>query len=264
VAGENEAGFPDAPSTVIASRGFRINSSKTFFCLPSDPAPMKGTNAFKRGLKRGLQDQREIYTAPFHRSALKWDAGFAVISGGLIATDKHVTGALSKEHLEVSRDVSDAGLYSMTATLGGLWLSSLVTKDPHARETGELGLEALANTAAVYGVLQVVTGRERPLEGAGKGHFWQNNSLNSSFPSAHVAFTWTTASVVAHEYPRPWVEWLAYSTAGAVSVTRVTSQKHFPADVVVGSVLGYLVGQRMFHAHCKAGLSLKCRASQAP
>jgi hypothetical protein len=35
--------------------------------------------------------------------------------------------------------------------------------------------------------------------------------------------SWTAASTIAHEYPKPWVEWLAYGTAAAVSVTRFTS-----------------------------------------
>lgn len=37
--------------------------------------------------------------------------------------------------------------------------------------------------------------------------------------------------------------------ATTVSVTRVTGLKHFPADVAVGGVFGYLIGQHIFHAH---------------
>ena len=90
----------------------------------------------------------------------------------------------------------------MTASVAGLWLSSLKTDDAHARETGFLGAEAFANTAAVVGLTQLIAGRERPTEGNGNGRFWQNNTLGSSFPSAHSSFTWTLASVVAHEYPK--------------------------------------------------------------
>lgn len=42
--------------------------------------------------------------------------------------------------------------------------------------TQKLGFEAFANTLAVGAVNQLVAGRERPLEGAGHGRFWINNS----------------------------------------------------------------------------------------
>jgi membrane-associated phospholipid phosphatase len=251
--------LPDAPSEMVTAipPGYGLGSP-LLALLPADTQQAPAKNWFVRGLWRGLHDQCEIYKAPFHRSALKWDIPFVLISGGLIAADRHISGDLSRDDLDVSRRISDVGLYSSTAAVGGLLLTSLATKNKHAREAGTLGLEALANTAAVYSVIQVTAGRERPLEGDGKGYFWQNNSLNSSFPSGHAAFTWTAASVIAHEYPKPWVEWLAYGGASAVSITRVTGLKHFPADVVVGSTFGYLIGRHIFHAHCTRDLSSAC------
>jgi len=83
------------------------------------------------------------------------------------------------------------------------------------------------------------------------GRFWVNNAFDSSFPSQHSGLTWSMASVLAHEYPHPWVQFLAYGTATTVSVTRVTGLKHFPADVAVGAVFGYLIGQHVFHAHSR-------------
>jgi membrane-associated phospholipid phosphatase len=142
-----------------------------------------------------------------------------------------------------------------------LFLSSLKTQDDHARETGILAAEAFGNTAALVGVMQLTAGRERPTEGNGNGRFWQNNALSSSFPSAHSSFTWALASVVAHEYPKPWVRWLVYGGATTVSVTRVTGLRHFPSDVEVGGVFGYLIGQQIFKAHCVPGLSTHCRSS---
>ncbi|HXN95559.1 MAG TPA: phosphatase PAP2 family protein [Candidatus Acidoferrales bacterium] len=152
------------------------------------------------------------------------------------------------------------GLYGTSAAAGILWLSGMATHNEHARETGVLSAEALANTVTVYVGLQLITGRERPFEGSGNGRFWHNNALSSSFPSGHALFTWSMASVIAHEYPRPWVKWLAYSTATAVSVTRFTGREHFPSDVVVGSVIGYLIGQHIFKAHCREEISEGCHS----
>lgn len=225
-----------------------------------DQTDSKPDGLLLRGLKRGLRDQKEIYAAPFQRSNLKWDALFLVGTGALIATDRQASRALPTDHLTVSRHISDTGLIGTGAALGGIWLSSLSTKDQHSRETGMLGIEAFANTAGVYAVTQLLAGRERPFQGTGNGRFWQNNSLNSSFPSGHAAFTWSMASVIAHEYPRPWVKWLAYGTAAAVSATRFTGREHFPSDVVVGSAFGYLIGTHIFHSQCKPGLSEACHS----
>ena len=200
-------------------------------------------------LRRALGDQKQIYVAPFRRKNLKWDLLFLAGTGGLIAADPHISRHVPGGGVDVSQAISNAGLYSTTAAVAGVLIYGLKEDDPHARETGVLAVESLANTAAVLALMQITAGRQRPTEGDGYGRFWRNNALDSSFPSAHSTFTWTMASVMAHEYPKPWVRWLAYGTASAVSVTRVTGRRHFSADVEVGGALGYLIGRQIFHTH---------------
>jgi membrane-associated phospholipid phosphatase len=200
-------------------------------------------------VKRLPRDQKDIYFAPFHRKNLKWDALFLLTTGGLIAADRHIAGGISHNNVDTSRVISDVGLYSTLATTGIFFLDGVVEKNDHARETGILGFEAFLNTAAVGGATQLIAGRERPLEGFGHGRFWVNNSVGSSFPSQHSGLTWSMASVLAHEYPKPWVKILAYGAATTVSVTRVTGLEHFSADVAVGGVFGYLIGRHVFHSH---------------
>jgi len=260
--------LPDAPSAVVAQRvrGFAKDVANTQTAMsdaPSPDGPPSDQDTRPSVLRRGLQDQKEIYTAPFHRRNIKWDLVFLAATGGLIAGDRHISGALSRDHVDVSQRISDIGLYSMTASVAGFWLTSLKTQDAHANETGILAAEAFGNTAAVVGLAQIGAGRERPTEGNGNGRFWQNNILGSSFPSAHSSFTWTMASVVAHEYPKPWVRWLVYGTATTVSVTRVTGLKHFPSDVAVGGTVGYFVGQQVFNVHSVLGRSFTRRYSKA-
>jgi len=260
--------LPDAPSAIVAERlrGIAPAARKTEALFPDAPSPDEPAttqNDHPSVLRRALKDQKEIYSAPFHRKNLKWDLVFLAATGGLIAGDKHISGALSRDHVDISQHISDIGLYSMTASVAGLWLSSLKTKDEHANETGILAAEAFGNTAAVVGLTQVIGGRERPSEGNGNGSFWQNNSFGSSFPSAHSSFTWTMASVVAHEYPKPWVRWLVYGTATTVSVSRVTGLKHFPSDVAVGGAFGYLIGQQMFSLHSVRSLGFHRHSSNS-
>jgi membrane-associated phospholipid phosphatase len=54
--------------------------------------------------------------------------------------------------------------------------------------------------------MQLVASRERPDEGTGNGRFRQHFGLNTSFPGGHAMFTWSMASVIAHEYPWKWVK----------------------------------------------------------
>ena len=250
-----ETALPEAPSALMRTQAA---VPRLWFPAPGESSPQDhpqpanqqdSDRNFVELIKRGTRDQEEIYSAPIHRQNLKWDALFLVATGGLIAADKHVTGAISHDHLAISQHISDVGLYTTMATTGVLYLSGIARKDEHARETGFLGFEALGNTLVVDAVTQLITGRERPLEASGHGRFWVNNALNSSFPSQHAGLTWSMASVLAHEYPQPWVQFLAYGTAATVSATRVTGLKHFPADAVVGGVFGYFIGQHIFRAH---------------
>ncbi len=231
---------------------------------PQSTQGYSSDGALKRTIRRFGKDQAGIYSAPFHRSNLKWDALFLAGTGVLIATDRQSSRALPGNHLDISRNISTAGLYGTAAAAGAFWVSGLATHNEHAREAGMLSAEAFANALPVYAGLQFIAGRERPTEGTGNGRFWRNNALNSSFPSGHALFVWSMASVIAHEYPRPWVKWLVYGTATAVSVTRFTGREHFSADVAVGSVLGYLIGRHIFHVHCKEGLSEDCHSREMP
>ncbi len=209
---------------------------------------------------RILRDQLEIYSAPFHRSAVGWDVGFLALTAVLIATDKHASGELSRHPSGVNGDISNVGLGLAGGSVGILLADGVFRDNPRAREAGTLGVESMADSGILYALIQLGTGRDRPLQDSRRGNFWQNSGFDNSFPSGHAIISWTAASVVAHEYPKPWVEWLAYGAATAVSVTRFSSEQHFPSDVVVGSTLGYLVGRHVFHAHCKQDLSPACRA----
>jgi hypothetical protein len=247
-----QTALPDAPSTV-ATQEHQDQSSNA-----NGQARPPSAYSPEQLIKRGLRDQFEIYTAPFHRSALKWDVGMVVVTGAFIAADRHLSGQISSGNLNISRDISNVGFYGTLGAAGASFVTGLATHDPHAEEAGFLSGEAVGNAAVVFVLMKAISSRERPLEGDGKGYFFQYNRISSSFPSGHAILTWSAASVLAHEYPKPWVKWLAYGTAAAVSVTRVTAREHFPADVVVGSTFGYLIGRHIFHAHCKPGLSEAC------
>ena len=211
-----------------------------------------------RNAERGLEDQKELYRAPFKVKNLKWDALFLGTTGALLASDRQISRAVPKDQLTVSHDVALFALLGTGASAGSIWLYGLKKGDSHADETGELTLESLANTFLIYTPMQFIAGRERPDEGTGNGRFWRHGNFNTSFPAGHPMFTWAMASVVAHEYPRTWVKLLSYGAAFSVSAGRLTGRNHFASDIWVGSIFGYLIGTHIFHAHCDPTLSEGC------
>jgi hypothetical protein len=212
-----------------------------------------------RNVRRGLEDQKELYQAPFKVKNLKWDALFLGTTAALLATDRQVMRDVPRDNVNIGHDVALVMLLGTGASAGITWLYGLKTGDSHAKETGELTLESLANTFLIYTPMQFAAGRERPDEGTGNGRFWRHGNFNTSFPAGHPMFTWAMASVVAHEYPKTWVKILSYGAAVAVSGGRLQGRNHFPSDIWVGSIFGYLIGTHIFHAHCDPNFSEACR-----
>ncbi len=211
-----------------------------------------------RSVIRGLQDQKGLYLAPFKPSNLKWDALFLAGTGALVATDRQSARALPNTHVDLYRNITNVSLDGTSATLIGLWAYGIKKKDEHAKETGELELETLANTFLIYTPMQFIGGRERPEEGTGNGRFGVSRGFNTSFPAGHPMFTWAMATVVAKEYPKPWVKLLAYGAATSVSVGRFLGREHFASDILVGSVLGYAIASHIFHTRCNPERSDAC------
>ena len=252
-----EQALPDAPS-FSGSAPAASPKDQSSDAEVSPPEQSEPGGFLVRNLKRFAKDQGQIYSAPFRPVNFKWDALLAASTGALMAGDRQIARAVPTGHENISRAISNVSLIGTGISVGSVWIYGLKTGNEHAKETGELTLESLANTFTVYTLMQFAAGRERPTEGTGNGRFWIHNGFNGSFPAGHPMFTWAMASVAAHEYPKPWVQWLAYGAAATVSATRFTARMHYPSDLLVGSALGYLVGTHIFHSHCKTGLSESC------
>ena len=223
----------------------------------ADPSTSsKGSSGATVSLKRLFLnlpgDQRAIWSAPFHlkTSDASWLAPFAGSTALLIASDRR---NMAREHsnsvaIQRSQDVANGGLFALAGVPAVMWAWGGVTGQPRLHETGLLTGEALVNSLAVDEALKLVFQRERPAASGGQGNFFSQLS-NPGFPSTHATLSWTAASVIAHEYPGIIPQTLAYGTAAAVSLARVTGRKHFPSDVVVGSALGWMIGRKVFQTH---------------
>jgi hypothetical protein len=199
-------------------------------------------------MTRLASDQKAFWTSGHkvgHQPALPF-LSFAAMTGGLIAGDGWISKQVpdSARQLRRSRDLSQVATFSLAGAAGVALVWGHMTRNDHLRETGLLSMESAINSTAVALALKSVTRRPRP-----SGHEGNFLSNGSSFPSAHSALSWSVASVVVHEYPGPLTKLLAYTSASAVTLTRLASKEHFASDVVVGSALGWYLGRQTYRRH---------------
>ena len=220
----------------------------------------------KKGLKdlplQILKDQKVIWIEPFRVTRprdLYLRSAVVGTSAGLLFLDRPVGQELS--------DTPPGGLYRFSNRVdkygGGLadfgvasafYLTGKWSGNERARETGLLGMRALADSFLVVEVLKTTTRRPRPTNSDGTlrthnadGEFFTSGR---SFPSGHSTEAWALATVVAHQYSdHRWVPPTSYGLAGLVAVSRVTDRAHFPTDIFVGSLIGYLIGRQVFRSN---------------
>lgn len=228
--------------------------------VPAEQGPSKALDADEQkaiSLKRAFLnlpgDQKAIWTSPFkaRRQDTFWLVPLAAATGVLVGSDQHsMSRARSNaDAISLSNRISDGGLLAMVALPGAMYVWGSFAGASRARETGLLSGEAMIDSLAVNETFKLVFARERPTPTDVSGKFFQGPVSDDSFPSLHATLSWTAASVIAHEYPGWLPQSLAYGTAMAVSITRVTGREHFPSDVVVGSALGWLIGRQIYNAH---------------
>ncbi|MFQ5664450.1 MAG: phosphatase PAP2 family protein [Terriglobia bacterium] len=207
-----------------------------------------------------LRDQKFLWLRPFRskRSDIPWAVALLGTTAALIAIDRPVGQELSDSPpgagFAFSRRVGQlGGGLTDFGVAGTFYLVGRWRGNERARTTGLLGLQAVADSLIVVEILKTASQRPRPTRAGGRlrnhnadGEFFAGGR---SFPSGHAIEAWALATVVAHQYrQRRWVAPTAYGLAGLVAVARVTQRKHFPADIFVGSVLGYLIGSHVAHA----------------
>ena len=214
-----------------------------------------------RGLAgRFLKDQKGIWTGPseVHVGDVNWMLPLAGLSAALFATDSsfHRSQSIPAASMHRYQTISTAGLGVLTGIAGGMWVLSFRTHGrfdhAHWRETGFLAGESALNSWLVVKAMKYSLRRQRPYEGSGGGAFFQSGG--TSFPSEHAAAAWSIAGVVAHEYPGPLTKIAAYSLATLVSLARVQAGQHFPSDVLIGGLAGYMISQNIYSRHASPDL----------
>ena len=72
--------------------------------------------------------------------------------------------------------------------------------------------------------------------------FVNSQTKDPSFPSGHTLVAFATATSLALEYKKWYITGPAFLWAGSVGVSRMYLGKHYPSDVLVGTILGIASG----------------------
>jgi membrane-associated phospholipid phosphatase len=226
--------------------------------IVAQPPPVKEKVTWRNFPVSVLKDQQLIWSSPFRmsRSDAKWWLTFGVVSAAAVASDRWTSKQLpnSNDQIAAAKWSSRLGAsYTLIPMATLFYFYGKAFNSPQARETGRLGAISIINTSVVVEVLKAVTQRARPTEGDQKGTgFFEGGD---SFPSGHSIYSWSLASIIAHEYPHPRIiPILVYLGAGTVSASRFAARKHYASDTIVGSAAGWFIGDFVYRKHHDPGL----------
>jgi hypothetical protein len=223
-------------------------------------------------------DFKQQLTYPFHIKKRDWTkvAVFGAAAGALAVSDEKVSeffAKLANRNKGVSSTsnfiTSFGGIYEV-ASLAGFTTYGFLFKNEKIKSTAFLASQAYITAGAIESILKFLSKRQRPnyidpttniAEPIFHGPFYKfptqasGLSTNSSFPSGHTTAVFAAATVYAMEYKHhPWIPVASYTFATLVGLSRLTENKHWPTDVLVGAAIGMLSGRQVvnnYHRYMK-------------
>jgi membrane-associated phospholipid phosphatase len=213
-----------------------------------------------------VHDAGRVLTAPARWKGKQWGlfaTGLVGVSA-LLAADPSLRTLVQRNPGgfgdRVAKTFEPLGMQGSFVVIGGFFVGGLAAHDEKAKG---VALDALAASIIAGGiitpVLKEIAGRSRPNAGLGAYDFHPFHG-GPSFPSGHATQAFAVASVIATEYPRPWVKLACYLPASLVLYARMRHDAHWASDVTAGALIGYGVGSgiarmnlplRMGHAHAQ-------------
>ena len=202
-----------------------------------------------------LKDQGAIWSSParIRDTDLNYLVPLGLVVTVAMTTDHQVMSekvSQKKSFNDANTKASNVLVSPFIAAPPAMYLLGHLAHSDHARETGILSGEALVDSLVVEQGMKLAFMRERPTVDGARGKFFQTSvGVDGSFPSNHSMLAWSSAAVLAEEYPSRLNTLAFYGVATGVSVTRVLGQQHFPSDVLVGSAFGWMIGRYVYHRH---------------
>jgi len=268
---QDDASLPDAPrpALLVAAQasgsqesGSRIDDPGQGQKLPVDVTTgVVQREATWRSLPGDfLHDQKDLWTFPIRLAKGHYLVPTAIVVGGtigLLYADPH-DAPYFRNHQKNWDDFNDVfdpmiSTGEVIALPASFMAAGYIRHDDREVNTALLATEAYGDSVVINLAMKAVTRRERPSDVPPNGDFsdtfFNGNKSpfkGSSFPSGHSTAAWSVATVVAERYRhrgKPWVPFLSYTLATAISCSRITESAHFPSDVWLGASLGYTIAK---------------------
>ena len=148
----------------------------------------------------------------------------------------------------------------LSALIATMYVTGEISDDKNLRKTALLSLEGWLTSGLIVQGMKFITGRARPHteESFSSFHPFSSEHRNKSFPSGHAASAFAVAVVIANHSEKFSIDFLSYSLATLVAMSRVHNSEHWMSDVFIGSAVGYFVGNKILALN-KPGDSNKVR-----
>jgi membrane-associated phospholipid phosphatase len=171
-----------------------------------------------------------------------------VLDGRIIAWVRHLPGGL----IAVFDGITDYGksgwlLVPLAAALVVLACAPSITPALRFRLIAPLTVRigflfiAIAAPGALTLVIKQLIGRTRPYAADGDIYVLAPLTLqaaNASFPSGHSTTAFAAALAISALWPS--AQWIAWSYALVIGISRIIVTAHFPSDVLASAVIGIL------------------------
>jgi membrane-associated phospholipid phosphatase len=212
-----------------------------------------------------VSDATHIYTSP-----LRTDKEKAIKTGAFLTTfaivfkyDQEISDAFGRnmDHT-LYRPIRDYGEFTeqlgMMGTMNKFWyggfLYGAATGQDRLRNYCGQIIEAHLISGGLRDLSTRFIGRNRPY--GGQGPYSYSPGDGTSFLSGHSLGIWEIAAITSGHAKQKSISVLCYGTATAISLQRITSLQHWPSDVLLGSVTGYLIGKSLVKIHEKKEFAL--------
>lgn len=221
---------------------------------------------------------KQEFTKPFHMTKKDW-GNFGIFTAGTAAVYFFADKPIQKAALKLrNRNTSLNNISNYVTNFGGLYEGytlvglagyGLIFKNKKIVTTTLLATQSYITAGALESVLKYLTGETRPsyypagveakprflgpFSKTGKSASGKNEY--SSFPSGHTTVAFAAATVFASEYrTKIVIPIIAYSAATLIGISRITENKHWASDVLVGAAVGFLSGKQVvnnYHRYAK-------------